>query len=133
MKKIIIAFFVFIIGLSANAAGWAELLSPPYPQQTNSYFFPQTNGYSVVQSANPTYDNMFYQDPNQVQCQASYVNPYLYRRPYGQINPYTYGVNPLFQNPYNMTPTSTATTTSLPGQIVRNVGQSMLYSMMRGY
>lgn len=130
MKRTIMVLTIFIIGSVAHAVGWAELLSPPYPQ-TNSYVFPQTNGYSVVQSANPTYDNMFYQDPNQVQCQASYVNPYLYRRPYGQINPYSYGTNPLFQNPYNMTPN--ATTTNLGGQVVRNIGQSMLYSMMRGY
>lgn len=130
MKKIIMVLTLFMMGLSVHAAGWAELLSPPYPQ-AGSYVVPQAGGYSVVQSANPTYDNMFYQDPNQVQCQASYANPYLYRRPYGQVNPYNYGVNPLMQNPYNMS--QTAGTTNLSKQVVRNLGQSMLYSMMRGY
>lgn len=129
MKKIIIAFIVFIIGLSAHAVGWAELLSQPYAQ--NAYTVPQANTFSVVQPVNPAYNNMFYQDSNQVQCQAPYVNPYLYRRPYGNINPYYYRANPLLQNPYNTT--TTTTSTSVPTQIVRNVGQSMLYSMMRGY
>lgn len=128
MKKTLITFTVFIIGLSAHAVGWAELLSQPYGQ--NTYTVPQVNTFSVVQPANPAYNNMFYQDPNQVQCQAPYGNPYLYRRPYGVINPYSYRVNPLLQNPYNPT---TTTSTSMPTQIVRNVGQSMLYSMMRGY
>jgi hypothetical protein len=132
MKKIIIALSVFTIGLSAHAAGWAELLSSPY-SENNTYAAPQTNTFSVVQPANPAYNNMFYQDPNQVQCQAPYVNPYLYRRPYGNINPYSYRVNPLLQNPYTTTTTSTSTSTGVPTQIVRNVGQSMLYSMMRGY
>lgn len=130
MKKTLITFIVFIIGLSAHAAGWAELLSPSY-SQNNAYTVPQTNTFSVVQPTNPAYNNMFYQDPNQVQCQAPYVNPYLYRRPYGVVNPYSYNVNPLFQNPYNTT--ATTTSTSMPTQIVRNIGQSMLYSMMRGY
>ena len=129
MKKIIISLTVFMMGLSVHAAGWAELLSQPY-SQTDSYVVPQANGSSVVQP-NPTYNNMFYQDPNQVQCQVPYTNPYLYRRPYGQVNPYSYRVNPLLQSPYNTTPT--AATTNLPNQVVRNIGQSMLYSMIRGY
>lgn len=130
MRKTIIALTIFMIGLSAHAVGWAELLSPSYAPN-NTYTVPQANTFSVVQPANPAYNNMFYQDPNQVQCQAPYVNPYLYRRPYGNINPYSYRVNPLMQNPYNSTVTTTST--SVPTQIVRNVGQSMLYSMMRGY
>lgn len=129
MKKIIISLTVFMMGLSVHAAGWAELLSTPY-SQNNSYVVPQANGFSVVQP-NPTYNNMFYQDANQVQCQVPYTNPYLYRQPYGQINPYSYRVNPLLQSPYNTTTTSA--TTNLPNQVVRNIGQSMLYSMMRGY
>lgn len=129
MKKIIVTLAFFVTGLSAYAAGWAELLSAPYAQN-NTYTYPQTATYSVVQPANPAYNNMFYQDPNQVQCQAPYVNPYLYRSPYGAINPYSYRVNPLWHNPYS---TTTTTSTSVPAQIVRNVGQSMLYSMMRGY
>lgn len=130
MKKIIMVLIVFMMGVSVHAAGWAELLSTPY-SQNNTYVVPQANGFSVVQPANPAYNNMFYQDPNQVQCQAPYANPYLYRSPYGQINPYSYRVNPMWQSPYNTTTTST--TTSLPNQVVRNIGQSMLYSMMRGY
>ncbi len=130
MKKIITALIIFVMGLSAHAAGWAELLSTPY-QQPDSYVVPQANGYSVVQPANPAYDNMFYQYPNNVQCQVPYNNPYLYQRPYGQVNPYTARVNPLWQSPYNTLPSSASTT--LPKQIVRNIGQSMLYSMRRGY
>lgn len=133
MKKIIMTLVIFMMGLSVHAAGWAELLSQPY-QPTDTYAVPQTGGYSVVQPANPAYDNMFYQYPNQVQCQVPYTNPYLYRRPYGQINPYSYRanpLNPLLQSPYNTTPMSAST--NLPKQVVRNIGQSMLYSMMRGY
>lgn len=130
MKKIIMVLTVFMMGLSVHAAGWAELLSTPY-SQADSYVVPQVNGFSVVQPANPAYDNMFYQNPNQIQCQVPYTNPYQYRRPYGQINPYSYRVNPLLQSPYNTTPMSA--TTNLPKQVVRNIGQSMLYSMMRGY
>lgn len=129
MKKTLIALIIFMMGLSVHAAGWAELLSQPY-SQTDTYVVPQTNGYSVVQP-NPTYNNMFYQDPNQVQCQVPYSNPYLYQRPYGQINPYTARVNPMWQSPYNTMPSSAST--NLPKQVVRNIGQSMLYSMMRGY
>jgi len=128
MKKTIITLSVFIMGLSAHAGGWAELLSSPY-SQNSIYTTPQTNTFSVVQPTNPSYNNMFYQDSNQVQCQAPYNNPYLNRRPYGVINPYS-GINPYNSiNPYNTTTTSTSGT----NQIVRNVGQSMLYSMMRGY
>lgn len=130
MKKIIIALAIFIMGSVVYAAGWAELLSTPY-SQTDSYVVPQANGFSVVQPANPAYDNMFYQNPNQVQCQVPYTNPYLYRSPYGQINPYSYRANPVFYSPYNTTAASA--TTNLPKQIVRNIGQSMLYSMRRGY
>lgn len=132
MKKIIIILSVILIGLSAKAFDWVGLGYQPY-QQSNT---PQTTTFSVVQPANPSYDNMFYQSPNQVQCQAPYVNPYLYRRPYGYINPYNYTnpynvTNPLVQSPYNTT--TTTTSSSVPTQIVRNIGQSMLYSMMRGY
>lgn len=130
MKKIMIALAVFIMGSVVHAAGWAELLSTPY-QQSDTYVVPQANGYSVVQPANPAYENMFYQYPNQVQCQVPYTNPYLYRSPYGQINPYSYKANPVFYSPYNTTAASA--TTNLPKQIVRNIGQSMLYSMRRGY
>lgn len=132
MKKIIMALTIFMMGLSVHAAGWAELLSQPY-QQTDTYVVPQANGYSVVQPVNSPYNNMFYQDPNQVQCQAPYTNPYLYRRPYGVVNPYTGRINPFIQNPYAPNVTTTVNTTSVPNQIVRNIGQSMLYSMMRGY
>lgn len=121
MRKIILTLTAFTIGLSAHAAGWAELLSSPYSQNT-TYSVPQTNSFSVIQPANPQYNNEFYQDPNQVQCQAPYVNPYLYRNPYGYVNPYTPRINPLL-------PSATSTNSS----IIKNIGQSLLYSMMRGY
>ena len=131
MKKIIITFAVITMGLSAQAFDWAGLGYQPY-QQGNTQ---QPSTFSVVQPVNPSYNNMFYQDPNQVQCQVPYVNPY--RTPYyGAVNPYR-TINPLaqsplvqsqlLQSPYN------TNVPNVPSQIVRNIGQSVLYSMMRGY
>lgn len=130
MKKIIIVLSIFVMGLSVHALGWEDFGYSPYQQSVTTV---QPGALSVVQPVNSPYNNMFYQDPNQVQCEAPYINPYLYRRPYGIINPYTGRINPVVQNPYNTNVTTNTTTTSVPNQIVRNIGQSMLYSMMRGY
>lgn len=137
MKKIMITLSVLAIGLSVHALAWEDFGYTPYQQTIPTA---QTGTFSVVQPVNSPYSNMFYQDPNQVQCQAPDVNPYLYRRPYGVVNPYTGRVNTWAPGVYAPTttglysPTVTTTTTGVPNQIVRNIGQSMLYSMMRrGY
>lgn len=120
MKKIITALFIIMAGLSAQAFDWAEYGYNTYQQPIDTS---QPTTLSVVQPANPVYNNMFYQDPTQVQCQMPYNNPYIYRRPYGYMNPYA-RVNPI---------TSIPSGTNATSQIVRNIGQSVLYSMMRGY
>lgn len=129
MKKIIVTLSIILAGLSVQAFNWSDLGYSPYQQGYNNTTVTQPTTFSVVQPTNPTYNNMFYQDPNQVQCQIPNQNPYSYQRPYGYVNPYTARINPLLPSPYNMNTTST----SVPNQIVRNIGQSMLYSMMRGY
>lgn len=106
MRKAILLLIVFIIGLSANADYVVQPYSPYYQPPINTY----TNEYDP---------NSSYQIQNQQQC----INPYAYGR-YRYRNNLLYpGTNPLLYG---------ANVSGNQG-ILRNIGQSLLYSMMRGY
>jgi len=113
--------FLMAISIGSAQADYTfQTYQPLYPTQAMSY--------STVQPYTQQYNQGYYQNPYQTQCQGHYLNPYQYRRPY-----YRYGNN--LPYPYaqtNSTVTGTDTTGST-GQIVRNIGQSVIYSMMRGY
>lgn len=119
MKKIILFSMLISIGLSAEAFSWQNLLFQP-----SSTIIPgQPSTFSTIQPYNQMYNNQYYQNPYQTQCQVPYVNPYLYQRRQSYINPYNV-INPIVPN---------QTTTGGASQAVKNIGQSLIYSMMQGY
>jgi len=114
MNKIILFLMTMIIGLSAHADYTVQTSQPLYPTQAISY--------SALQSYAPQYNQGYYQNPYQAQCQGQYANTYPYQGAYGYGNPYT-AVNP--------TVAGLGTIGGTP-QVLKNIGQSMIYSMIRG-
>lgn len=121
MKKIIMLMGILAIGSSAFADYTVQTVSPAIPIQTYGSYYGQgyNQAYNPVYTQN--YGQNYYQNPYQTQCQNPYTNPYYqYQRtyPYGGIN------NPL---------STLGNTTNGNNQIIKNIGQSVLYSMLRGY
>lgn len=121
MNKIILFLIAVSIGLCAQADYTVQTYQPLYPAQPVGY--PAIQPYA--QQYNQQYNQGYYQNPYQAQYQGQYVNPYQYPRPYGYGNnlPYT-GMNSILPVSGNTGGTQ---------QVVKNIGQSMLYSMLRGY
>lgn len=115
MSKRVILFLVLVLsGLSVQADYTVTTQKPFYNAQA-------AGCYPYAQTYNQQYNQGYYQNPYQQQ----YYNPYLYRRPY-IVN----GNN----LPTIVTNTAdTTTTTSVPRQVARNVGQAMMFRMLRGY
>lgn len=114
MNKIILFLMVILIGLSVNADGTAQTEQSLYPAQIVDY--------STIPQPPQLYNNQgYYQNPYQAQYQTPYINPYQYRMPYYS------GANIL---PYSLLGTGS---TGGAQQIVKSLGRSILYSMMRGY
>lgn len=111
-KRIIILLVAVLIGLSAHADYAVQTYQPLYPAPIGSYS-------AVQQPYAQQYNQPYYQNPYQAPYNA-YQSPY-----------YSYGNNV----PYRITNNTGArlNNTSIPQQIVKNIGQSMLFSMMRGY
>lgn len=105
MNKIIILLIAISIGLSAKADDILQMNQPIYPAQAVDY--------SMIPPYLQPYNNQgYYQNP--------YINPYQYRMPY-------YGDTSILNS-------SLLGTGSTGGsQIVKNIGRTILYSMMRGY
>lgn len=130
MNKIILLLATLSIGLSVNAFDWSSLFSQqyqPYPQYRPFMNAQPIQTTQVVDSSinsnyDPQYNQTYCQNPYQSQYQGQYVNPYLSRRIYG------YGNNMPYYVRNSILPTNNNT-----GQAVRNIGQSLLYSMVRGY
>jgi len=122
MNRIILLLIAIAIGLSANADYTIQTSQPVYPAQTY--------GQQYIQPYNQVYNqNPYYQNQNPYQYQAQCVNPYQYQNSYygyGNNSPYT-GINPALST------LSGLGNTGGTHQIVKNIGQSMLYSMLRGY
>jgi len=127
MSRIILLLIAVTIGLAARAdytvttqqpwyQGAAYSMSQPYSQTTDTQAYNQTYPQQYNQS--------YFQNPYQTQCQVPYVNPYQYR------NPYSYGTN-LPYGAVNSALTGLGSTGN--SSIVKNIGQSMLFSLMRGY
>jgi len=129
----IILLLVILVGLSTLSAraNYTVTTSSYQPLYSNSMA-----GYPTMQSYAQQYNQGYCQNPYQAQVPGQYVNSYQYQRPYNPYNSYNaynngyennlqYGVvNPVV---------SGLNTTNVTTPIVRNIGQSMLYSMMRGY
>lgn len=124
MNKIILVLIAMAIGLSAQALSWKDFFYPTYQpgipgQSIKPPFYSTVQPYGQID----TTQGYYYQNPYQTQCQVPYGSPDWYRRPYGYSSPYVI-VNPA---------TSTTDNTNGSSQVVRNLGQSVIYSMMRGY
>lgn len=111
MNKIILFLMVILIGLSVNADDTTQVEQPLYPAQVVDY--------STIPPSPPQYNNRGY--PYQSQYQTPYINPYQYRMPY-------YSSASIL--PYSLLGTGS---TDGAQQIVKSLGRSILYSMMRGY
>lgn len=114
MKRLVLLLISMLIGLSVQANYTFSTFQPFYPT------YPQQYNQSTAQQYNQDY----YPSPQQVQYQQQYVNPYQYQNQY-------YGTGNYL--PYAANNTSGLSSTTIPQQIVRNIGQRMIYSMMRGY
>lgn len=128
MNRIILLLIAITIGLSANADYTVQTyqpLVPSQPIQPIDYTTNQPYMQTYNQQYSPTYNQPYYQNPYQVQSQTQCVNPYQYQ------NPYTYGSN----IPYSAINAATSSIGSggVAPQIMKNIGKSMLYSMLRGY
>lgn len=114
MKKTILFLMVILIGLSVNADDTTQTEQPIYPAQVVDY--------STIPPSPQQYNYQgYYQNPYQAQYPRPYINPYQYRMPYYG------GANIL---PYSILGTGS---TGGAQQIMRRIGQSIIYSMMRGY
>lgn len=125
MNRIILLLMLISIGLSAQADYIVQASQPILPDQTYPSLYPAgAVGYPL---------HRHYQNPYVVQDQQQYVNPYIYQQQC--YNPY------LYQRPYgNILPYQATNSSILNGDntngnqgVMKNIGQSILYSMLRGY
>lgn len=134
MNRIIVFFVAISIGLSAQAFQWSSLFSQPYMSQPYQQYPPYPSYQSFVptqteqvvnypdnQNYVQPYNQTYYQNTYPVQYQGQY-NPYQYQRPYG------YGNNV----PYAPVGSVNQGNTNGTSQIVKNIGQSLIYSMING-
>lgn len=126
MNKIILLLLAMTISLSTYANQLPNYTYQTYqPYQTYQSIPPAQAAQPIdyiVQPYGQQYNQGYYQTPYQSQCQGQYVTPYQGYNSYGNNAPYT------VMNP-------TAAGLAAPcgtQQIVRNIGQSLLYSMLRG-
>lgn len=135
MKRAILFLTFMISALSAQAFDWSSLLYQQPQYQNYNTYQPNYETYPTItplrpampviplqsadSSAEQTYSPIYCQYP-----QNHYYNPYSYQRPY-----YAYGngLGNTIINPSGLGGTNGS------GQIVRNVGRNMLYSMLGRY
>lgn len=120
-KKIILFLVLVLMGLSAKADYTITTQQPFYNPQAAAYYNAQQ---PYNQTYNPQYNQGYTQNPYQYQQQC--YNPYMYQRPY-------VGYDNNLPNIVTNTLDSTTNTTSVPRQIARDLGQSVLLRMLRGY
>lgn len=128
MKKLILCIITITIGLTTSAFSWVNNPYSPYPNVNPAQVVQPVDYNTVPPYGQPypqTYIQTPYQTPYQTQCQypGQYVNPYTYQR-------YGYGNN--IVSPIINSVTGLGVTNGT-NQIVRNIGRSMFYSMLRGY
>lgn len=112
MKKIILLITAIIFGLSAYADYTVTTSQPLYNAQPIGY-----------QAFQP-YGQSYYQNPYQMQYPGQCINPYQYQNPYLNRS----------NLPYTMlNPAVTGLGATTGGSVAKNIGQSILYSMLRGY
>jgi len=129
MNRIILLLLAVTIGLSAQADYSFSTVEPAYPTQPVNYSTIQSYDQSYTPPYTQSYAQPYSQQYNQgynpylTQCQGQYVNPYR--------NPYAYGNNVPYST-VNSALSGLRNTSSSTG-IVKNIGQSMLFSLLRGY
>lgn len=130
MNRLILLLVAVLVGLSANADYTVTTNQPLYPTPVGSYSIAQ-------QPYMQQYNQGYYQNPYQNQYQGQYINPYQvgyqqqYANPYQYQMPYGYRSN----SPYSVINSAISGLGATNGTqgIVKNIGQSILYSMVRGY
>lgn len=122
MKKIILCIITMTMGLSASALSWLGYPYTPY-QNVNPAQVIQPVDYNTAQQYGQPYTQTYIQTPYQTQCQypGQYANPYAYRYGYGMTSPI---VNSTLNG---------LTSVNGSNQIIKNIGRSVFYSMLRGY
>lgn len=114
MNKIVLFLIAISIGLSVKADDTIQTDQSIYPAQPLDY--------STIPAYSQLYNNQgYYQNPYQTQYPRPYINPYQYRMPY------IGGTSIL-----NSSLLGTGSTGGAQ-QIIKSLGRSILYSMMRGY
>ena len=115
MNKAILILSVILIGLSAKADYTVQTYQPLYP--TNPIYNSATSPYLQ------NYEQQYPNNPYYTQCYGRHMNPYRYRPHYDYRTnfPYSTANPPIVDN------------TTGTNSVVKNIGQSMLFSLIRGY
>lgn len=130
MNRIIILLALILIGLSAKADYTVTTQQPLYPNEIESYssIQPYNQGYPQQYNQgyyqNPYQAQAQYANPYQAGFQQQYINPYQFQNPYGYRNNLSQAINPAILG---------NTTTGGAQQILKNIGQAIIYSKLRGY
>lgn len=135
MSRVILILSIMFLGLSARADVWsysqplqpAVPAVPAQPADFNNYQYNQP--YNQLQGQGQYPNNNYYNQPL-----SQYNNPYQYRpNPYAGYNNYGYATTPYSTVGSTLGGLSTLGGAGVKNQIIRNIGQNVIYSMMRGY
>lgn len=132
MSKLILTLTIIFCAISIQTKCLADYtVTTQEPIQTGYY-----NNYPV---ANPSINSSYYAPgqnvnqvnyPNPYQCQ--YPNSYQYQNPYA-YNGYGYGYPTGAAYPLINSGLTGLGATGAKGQIIRNIGQNVLFKLLRGY
>lgn len=114
MNKNILFICLLLLGLPTMADYTVQTIQPVYPAQTINYPIAQQS-----------YNQQYAQYPYPTQSPSQYVNPYMYPRysyGYGNNLPYPVVNSALF---------GVGSTGSQ--QVMKNIGQNILFRILRGY
>lgn len=135
MSRAILILAIMFMGISARADIWSngyvQPLQPAVPAQPVQP--DQFQNYHYTMPGDQTYYQGQYPNPYQNQPLSQVYNPYQYRpNPYAYNN-YGYAVSPYSTLGSGLTGLTGLGGAGIKNQIIRNVGQNMIYSLMRGY
>lgn len=126
LSVIICCVFVQVASFADYSVTTSEPLQPSFYGNYPNNIYANNPYYVNPQNINANGYGVQYSNP--YQYQSNYTNPYGYRN-------YGYSTQPIAQIPYSLLNQGTANYAGggIKNQIIRNIGQNVLYSMMRGY